>query len=86
MLNERLRGVLEYLKTHPSISTEEYGNIYGCTPRTARRDLSALAEKNIVFVKREGRLRHYLLADTSWVEHEGIKTLFREYNALETAN
>jgi len=52
MLNERLRGVLEYLKTHPSISTEEYGNIYGCTPRTARRDLSALAEMNIVCVKR----------------------------------
>lgn len=41
LLNERQRGVIEHLKIHPSISTEEYGNIYGCTARTARRDLSA---------------------------------------------
>ncbi|MDN7025458.1 DeoR family transcriptional regulator [Methanoculleus sp. FWC-SCC1] len=61
LLNERQRGVLEYLKTHPSISTEEYGNIYGCTTRTARRDLSTLAEMGIIAVKREGRLRRYLL-------------------------
>ncbi|NLB01037.1 MAG: DeoR family transcriptional regulator, partial [Methanomicrobiales archaeon] len=55
LLNERQREVIEHLKIHPSISTEEYGNIYGCTARTARRDLSALAEMGIIAVKREGR-------------------------------
>jgi Fic family protein len=54
LLNERQRGVIEHLKMHPSISTEEYGNSYGCTARTARRDLSALAEMGIIAVKREG--------------------------------
>lgn len=61
LLNERQRGVIEHLKIHPSISTEEYGNIYGCTARTARRDLSALAEMGVIAVKREGRLRRYVL-------------------------
>jgi len=61
LLNERQRGVIEHLKIHPPISTEEYGNIYGCTARTARRDLFALAEMGIIAVKREGRLRRYVL-------------------------
>ena len=57
LLNERQRGVIEYLKSHQSISTEMYGDVYGCTTRTARRDLSTLAEMGIIIVKREGRLR-----------------------------
>ncbi len=61
LLNERQRGVIEHFKAYPSISPEEYGNIYGCTARTARRDLSALAEMGIIAVKREGRLRRYVL-------------------------
>ena len=61
LLNERQRGVIEYLKIHPSISTEDYGTAYGCTARTARRDLSTLAEMGIIAVKREGRLRRYVL-------------------------
>ncbi len=61
LLNERQRGVIEYLKSHQSISTEMYGDVYGCTTRTARRDLSTLAEMGIIIVKREGRLRKYLL-------------------------
>jgi len=61
LLNERQRGVIEYLKSHQSISTEMYGDVYGCTTRTARRDLSTLAEMGVVVVKREGRLRRYLL-------------------------
>ncbi len=61
LLNERQRGVIEYLKTHPSISTDDYGTIYGCTARTARCDLSALTEMGIIAVKREGRLRRYVL-------------------------
>ncbi len=61
LLNERQRGVIEYLKSHQPISTEMYGDVYGCTTRTARRDLSTLAEMGIIIVKREGRLRKYLL-------------------------
>lgn len=61
MLNERQHGVIEYLKTHREISTSEYGRIYGCTVRTARRDMSHLAEMNIIMVKREGRLLRYFL-------------------------
>lgn len=61
ILNERQRGAIEYLKTHPEISTSEYGRIYDCTVRTARRDMSHLAELNIIMVKREGRLLRYIL-------------------------
>ncbi|MBN1195659.1 MAG: putative DNA binding domain-containing protein [Methanomicrobiaceae archaeon] len=61
ILNERQRGAIEYLKTHQEISTSEYGRIYDCTVRTARRDMSHLAELNIIIVKREGRLLRYTL-------------------------
>ena len=61
ILNERQRGAIEYLKTHQEISTSEYGHIYDCTVRTARRDMSHLAELNIIIVKREGRLLRYIL-------------------------
>jgi ATP-dependent DNA helicase RecG len=61
ILNERQRQAIEYLKTHQEISTSEYGHIYDCTVRTARRDMSHLAELNIIIVKREGRLLRYIL-------------------------
>jgi ATP-dependent DNA helicase RecG len=61
ILNERQREAIEYLKTHQEISTSEYGRIYDCTVRTARRDISHLAELNIIIVKREGKLLRYIL-------------------------
>jgi ATP-dependent DNA helicase RecG len=61
ILNERQLGVIEYLKTHKAISTSEYGSIYDCTDRTARRDISHLAAMNIIIVKREGRQLRYAL-------------------------
>jgi ATP-dependent DNA helicase RecG len=61
ILNERQQGVIEYLKTHPEISTSDYGRIYDCTVRTARRDMSYLAEMKIIIVKREGRRLSYIL-------------------------
>jgi ATP-dependent DNA helicase RecG len=61
ILNERQRGAITYLKTHQEISTSEYGRIYHCTTRTARRDLSHLAEMNVVIVKREGTQFTYRL-------------------------
>lgn len=61
ILNERQNGAIEYLKTHREISTSEYGDLFNCTARTARRDISHLAEMNIVVVKREGRLQSYTL-------------------------
>jgi ATP-dependent DNA helicase RecG len=61
ILNERQQGVIAYLKTHHEISTSEYGRIYDCTARTARRDMSHLAEMNVVMVKRDGRQLRYIL-------------------------
>jgi ATP-dependent DNA helicase RecG len=61
ILNERQRGAITYLKTHREISTSEYGRIYHCTTRTARRDMSHLAEMNVVIVKREGTQFKYRL-------------------------
>ncbi|KUK99489.1 MAG: Putative transcriptional regulator [Methanomicrobiales archaeon 53_19] len=55
LLNERQRGVIEYLKTHP------YRQRIMEPPTDAPRDLSTLAEMGIIAVKREGRLRRYVL-------------------------
>jgi ATP-dependent DNA helicase RecG len=68
IINERQRKAFEYLKHHPVILTQEYGTMYECTIRTARRDLSALVQLGIVTPTRKGKQWEYSL-------HESLRTL-----------
>ena len=64
----RQRRVFEYLKNHPVILTQEYGTMYECTIRTARRDLSRLIQLGVVTPTRKGKQWEYSL-------HESLRTL-----------
>jgi ATP-dependent DNA helicase RecG len=61
LLNERQKQVIEYLKTHESITSAELAQMAGCAERTARKDLSKLVEWNAIESRKEGKITRYLL-------------------------
>jgi len=62
-LNERQKGVLDYLKKMGNITTMEYVKITKTTRRTAIRDLNDMVNKKILRIigGKVGRQRHYIL-------------------------
>ena len=63
LLNERQKQVIEYLKTHESITTLEYVRLVRCHERTARKDLAELIGFNVVVKMGMGKLTRYIIHD-----------------------
>ena len=79
----RQRRAFEYLKNHPVILTQEYGTMYECTIRTARRDLSRLIQLGVVTPTRKGKQWEYSLHESSRTitdNHGQSRTFDERYN------
>lgn len=63
LINGRQKLVIRYLQENPSISTTEYATKFGCTSKTAQRDLIELESLHIVVKKGRSRSTVYLLSE-----------------------
>jgi ATP-dependent DNA helicase RecG len=63
-LNERQNKSIQYLMDHAAINSKDYSDLYECTSRTARRDLSELVRLGIVTAIKIGKQVEYSLHDS----------------------
>jgi len=71
-LNERQLDALKFFKEKGEISTSEYMKQYNVSERTARYDLSELADKNLINKQGETKQTRYFFADKLPIKEENI--------------
>ncbi len=54
-INDRQKQILEYLRNNVRITTTEYAGMFGCTQKTAQRDLSELVSLRVI--QKSGKTR-----------------------------
>jgi Fic family protein len=62
-LNERQLDALKFFKNAGEISASDYMKRYNVSERTARYDLTELAEKNLIAKQDEKKQTKYIFAD-----------------------
>ncbi|PKP57961.1 MAG: hypothetical protein CVT89_03635 [Candidatus Altiarchaeales archaeon HGW-Altiarchaeales-2] len=60
-LNERQKKTIEYLKINGKITTNEYIQLSGVSPKTVKRDITDLKKKGIIEFKGSTRRGYYIL-------------------------
>ncbi len=60
-LNERQKKAVEYLKINGKITTNEYIQLSGVSPKTVKRDITDLKKKGIIEFKGSTRRGYYIL-------------------------